>query len=142
MDGLIVMSAMTAKIFLDTNIALYTMGQDDRKKLIARELVARLPFVSAQVVNECVNVCLRKFGFGRERAYAFADLLMQKTNVLPVDELVIRKSADVAMRFQFSNWGALIIAAALLADCGTLYSEDMQHGQEIEGRLRIVNPFV
>ena len=133
---------MTAKIFLDTNIALYTMGQDDRKKLIARELVARLPFVSAQVVNECVNVCLRKFGFGRERAYAFADLLMQKTNVLPVDELVIRKSADVAMRFQFSNWGALIIAAALLADCGTLYSEDMQHGQEIEGRLRIVNPFV
>ena len=133
---------MTAKIFLDTNIALYTMGQDDRKKLIARELVARLPFVSAQVVNECVNVCLRKFGFGRERAYAFADLLMQKTNVLPVDELVIRKSADVAMRFQFSNWGALIIAAALLADCGTLYSEEMQHGQEIEGRLRIVNPFV
>jgi predicted nucleic acid-binding protein len=49
---------MIAKIFLDTNIVLYTMGQDDRKKMIARELVAKLPFVSAQVVNECVNVCL------------------------------------------------------------------------------------
>jgi len=46
MDGLIVMSAMTAKIFLDTNIALYTMGQDDRKKLIARELVAKLRIVN------------------------------------------------------------------------------------------------
>ena len=142
MVGLIVMSAMTAKIFLDTNIALYTMGQDDRKKLIARDLVAMLPFVSAQVVNECVNVCLRKFVFSRERAYAFADILMQKTNVLPVDESVIRKSAEVAMRYQVSNWDALIVAAALLADCDTLYSEDMQNGQEIEGRLRIVNPFV
>lgn len=67
---------------------------------------------------------------------------MQKTNVLPVDELVIRKSAEVAMRYQVSNWDALIVAAALLADCDTLYSEDMQNGQEIEGRLRIVNPFV
>lgn len=142
MVGSIVMSAMTAKIFLDTNIALYTMGQDDRKKLIARELVSKLPFVSAQVVNGCVNVCLRKFGFGCERAYAFANLLMLKTNVLPVDELVIRKSAEVAMRYQISNWDALIVAVALLADCDVLYTEDMQHGQLIEDRLRIVNPFV
>lgn len=142
MVSLSVMSAMTARIFLDTNIALYTMGQDAQKKLIARELVAKLPFVSAQVVNECVNVCLRKFSFSRERAYAFADLLMQKTNVLPVDELVIRKSAEVAMRYQMSNWDALIVAAALLADCDTLYSEDMQHGQLIDDRLHIVNPFV
>ncbi len=142
MVGLIVMNAMTDRIFLDTNIALYTMGQDERKKLIARELVARQPFVSAQVVNECVNVCLRKFSFSRERFYAFADLLMQKTNVLSVDEPVIRKSAELAIRSQISNWDALIIAAALLADCDTLYSEDMQHGQLFGERLRIINPFV
>lgn len=142
MANSIAMSAMTAKIFLDTNIALYTQGKDDRKRLIARELVSRSPFVSAQVVNECVNVCLRKFRFSREQAYAYADLLMQKTNVLPVDELVIRKSAEIALRYQFSNWDALIISAALLAECDTLYSEDLQHGQLIDECLRIVNPFV
>jgi predicted nucleic acid-binding protein len=132
---------MTAKFFLDTNIALYTIGQDKQKIEVARGLVAKGPFVSAQVINECVNVCLRKFGFSRVQAYAFADNMMRRTNVLPVDEAVIRKSAAIAIQNQISNWDALIVAAALLAECDTLYSEDMQHGQIFEGRLTIVNPF-
>lgn len=45
------------------------------------------------------------------------------------------------MQQQISNWDALIIAAALLADCDTLYSEDMQHGQVFESSLTIINPF-
>ena len=36
---------------------------------------------------------------------------------------------------------ALMIAAALRARCTVLYSEDMQHGMAIDGRLRIVDPF-
>ena len=36
---------------------------------------------------------------------------------------------------------ALIVAAALEADCVTLYSEDLQSGQVIDGRLTIHNPF-
>jgi hypothetical protein len=35
----------------------------------------------------------------------------------------------------------MIAAAALHAGCDTLWSEGMQHGMAIEGRLRIVNPF-
>jgi len=132
---------MTAKPFLDTNIVLYTIGQDKLKMETARNLVAAIPFVSAQVINECVNVCLRKFGFSREQAYAFADNVMRRSNVLPLDEAVIRKSAEIAIRHQISNWDALIVAAALLADCDTLYSEDMQHGQVFEGSLTIINPF-
>jgi len=41
----------------------------------------------------------------------------------------------------FSYWDSLIVAVALDAGCSTLYSEDMQHGQRIEGQLTIVNPF-
>jgi len=141
MASLIVMNAMTAKSFLDTNIILYTIGQDKLKTEVARSFVATVPFVSAQVINECVNVCLRKFGFSREQAYAFADNVMRRTNVLPLDEAVIRKSAEIAIRQQISNWDALIVAAALLADCDTLYSEDMQHGQVFEGSLTVINPF-
>jgi predicted nucleic acid-binding protein len=66
---------------------------------------------------------------------------MRRTDVRPLDEATIRRSAEVALRYRFSNWDALIIAAALLAECGTLYSEDMQHGQVIDGSMTIVNPF-
>lgn len=133
---------MTAKCFADTNIVLYTIGQDARKSEIARGIVATHPLVSAQVINESVNVCLRKLGFDREKAYAFADSLMRFSEVLPVDETAIRKSAELAIRFQLSNWDALIVAAALLAGCDTLYSEDMQNGHVFEDRLTVVNPFV
>jgi predicted nucleic acid-binding protein len=41
----------------------------------------------------------------------------------------------------FSYWDSLIVSAALEAGCTLLYSEDMQHGQLVEGQLRIINPF-
>ena len=40
--------------------------------------------VSSQVINECVNVCLKKFKFDKSQAYAFADTVMNKVNVVPV----------------------------------------------------------
>lgn len=40
-----------------------------------------------------------------------------------------------------SYWDALIVAAALLSGCDTLYSEDFQHGRVFEDRLTVVNPF-
>jgi len=47
----------------------------------------------------------------------------------------------LAKQYSLSHWDSLIVAAALLADCATLYSEDMQHGQIFEGTLSVVNPF-
>ncbi|WP_252263399.1 hypothetical protein [Paracidobacterium acidisoli] len=41
----------------------------------------------------------------------------------------------------YQIYDALVIAAALEAGCTTLYSEDMQDGQKIDG-LTIRNPFV
>ncbi len=131
---------MTAQVFADTNIVLYSIGLDVKKATIARNILAAYPKVSTQVINESTNVCLRKLGFNREQAYAFAEEVMRRTEVLPVDEIVTRKSAELAMRYQLSIWDALIVAAAVLADCTTLYSEDMQHGQVIEG-LTVQNPF-
>lgn len=132
---------MTALVFADTNIVLYTIGQDARKASIARRIIAAQPKVSTQVINEATNVCLRKLNFTREQAYAFADEIMCRTDVLPVDESVTRKSAELAIRYQLSNWDALIVAVTVLANCETLYSEDFQHGQVIEG-VTIENPFL
>jgi predicted nucleic acid-binding protein len=41
----------------------------------------------------------------------------------------------------YAHYDSQIIAAALAAGCTVLYSEDMQHGQLIDGTLSIVNPF-
>jgi predicted nucleic acid-binding protein len=120
---------MTAKSFVDTNVVLYTIGKDGRKADIARRLVAAQPAISTQVVNECVSVCLRKLSFTRENAYAFGRTLMDRTEVLSLDEATVDRAAAVAIRYQLSHWDALIVASALLAGCNTLYSEDLQHGQ-------------
>ncbi len=133
---------MTAKCFADTNVVLYIIGKDSRKAEIARGILAARPLVSAQVINEAINVCLRKLGFDRTKAYAFADSVMRLTDVLPIDETTIRKSAELAIRYQLANWDALIAAAAVLAGCDTLYSEDLQNGQVLADQLSVVNPFI
>ena len=132
------------KCFADTNIILYTIGQDKRKTELTRYLInTELELmVSTQVINECVNVCLRKFNFNRQKAYNFADQIMAVTDVVAVDEATVRKSAEIAINHQVSNWDALIIASALLSNCSTLYSEDMQHGQVFNKQLTIINPFL
>jgi len=133
---------MTAKPFADTNIILYTIGRDARKQDIARAIVATHPVLSVQVINECVSVCLRKLSFSREQAYAFGKAVMERTDVLPLDSVTLERAATLAIRYQLSHWDALVVASALLADCDRLYSEDLQHGQVVDDRLRVVNPFL
>jgi predicted nucleic acid-binding protein len=47
--------------------------------------------------------------------------------VVPVTADTIREAVRLAARYQLSHWDSLIVAAALLAECETLYSEDLQH---------------
>jgi len=47
----------------------------------------------------------------------------------------------ISERYGLSVYDSMIVAAALLAGCDVLYSEDMHDGLVIEERLRIVNPF-
>lgn len=53
----------------------------------------------------------------------------------------IHKALDIRERYNFSWYDSLIVATALEVGCDILYSEDMQNGQEIEGRMSVVNPF-
>ncbi len=64
--------------FLDSNIVLYALGDEDPKKTRGLALLAAEPTISTQVINGCT----------------------------------------------------------------TLYTEDLQHGQVIEGRLTLINPFL
>jgi predicted nucleic acid-binding protein len=82
-----------------------------------------------------------RLSFTREQAYAFARTLMDRTDVLSLDEATVDQAASLAIRYQLSHWDALIVASAVLAGCDTLYSEDLQDGQVFNDAVTVVNPF-
>jgi predicted nucleic acid-binding protein len=67
---------------------------------------------------------------------------MELCEVVPVTADTIREAMRLTRRYQLSHWDSLIVAAAMLAGCETLYTEDLQHDQLFDERLRVINPFV
>lgn len=125
-------------VFLDTNVLGYLLDSGKKEK-IARRLAGAQPHISVQVLNELVAVC-RKTGKNRETAYALADAIANASTVHDITLATYRLAQALATRYQLSHWDGLIVAAATLAQCETLYSEDLQHGQAI-GTVKVVNPF-
>ncbi len=52
----------------------------------------------------------------------------------------IGRALDLQARFRFSFYDSLIVAAALQAGCSRLLTEDLQHGQQVDG-VTIEKPF-
>lgn len=59
---------------------------------------------------------------------------------VPVDAAVVRQTREVAARHSISWWDAQIVAAAHATGAEILLTEDLQHGQDLDG-LTVVNPF-
>jgi len=98
--------------------------------------------VSSQVINETVSVLTRKQGANLVAAHEVAESLLELCEVVPVDERTIREAIRLVRRYKLSHWDSLIVAAALLAGCEKLYSQDMQHGQVFDEQLKVINPFL
>jgi len=76
---------MTAPAFVDTNIAVYAFSNDEAKIAIAEKLLAGKPTISAQVVNEFLNICRLKLGLDLAARHALARELIAGCTVVPVD---------------------------------------------------------
>lgn len=133
---------MTALEFADTNIVVYAVGQDSGKRTKARQIFTQDVIVSSQVINETVSVLTRKQGANIVAAHEVAESLLELCEVVPVDASTIREAIRLVRRYKLSHWDSLIVAAALLAGCKKLYSQDMQHGQVFDEQLEVVNPFL
>lgn len=127
--------------FLDTNVLLYLLD-DGPKADRAEALLLRGPRISVQVLNEALVNCRRKAGLSWEEAGAFLAGIEQLCGVEDLTPRTHAVGRALAERYRLSVYDAMIVAAALLAGCTTLYSEDMQSGLLVEGQLRLVNPFV
>lgn len=127
--------------FFDTNVVLYLLSADAAKADRAEELLAIGGTISVQVLNEFVAVASRKL---RMPWIEIREVLAQIRAVCAVESMTIETHEQalwIAERYGVSIYDALIVSAALLANCKTLHSEDMQDGQVIERQLTIRNPF-
>ncbi len=132
---------MPDKIFIDTNIVIYALGQTSTKARLAVPLFVGSPSISTQVLSETANVASKRLALPVSEIRKLITSLEEMCRVEIISLNTIHIALDVRDRYSFSWYDSLIVATALEAGCDTLYSEDMQNDQEIEGRLRIVNPF-
>jgi predicted nucleic acid-binding protein len=131
---------------LDSNILLYSISsrpEDAKKREIAE---ARLDApdwaISIQVLQEFSFQAMRT---SRPDALDAGQVEALVRNWLQFDvqdmtgEIVV-SALRLTARYKFSFWDSAIIAAALAKGCTRLLTEDLTHGQKVEG-LTIVNPF-
>jgi predicted nucleic acid-binding protein len=127
--------------FLDSNVLVYAFTVDPRSAR-AQALLERGCTVSVQGLNEFANVARRKLGMAwKEVRDALDDIRTLCPDVRPVDVDTHESAIRIAERYGISIYDAMMTASALLAGCTMLWSEDMQDGLVIDGKLRVANPF-
>jgi len=134
---------MNDNVFLDSNILVYSYSNSEmQKQEIARQLIAENhSLISTQVLQELCNIVTRKFKFSYEQAATAIKESCQNNSLHINTEDTVLQACQVAGRYGFSFFDSLIVAAALESGCTVLYSEDMQDGQVIDGKLTVKNPF-
>ncbi|MCC6780090.1 MAG: PIN domain-containing protein [Hyphomicrobiales bacterium] len=132
---------MSAKPFFDTNVLVYAFASNDPRSGKAEALLAEGGLVSVQVLNEFVNVARRKQRREWDEIRSALDalkVLLEPPLPLTVD--VHEAAIEIARHRGFAFYDSLIVAAAAIAGCRVLFTEDLQDGQSI-GELTIRNPF-
>ncbi len=99
--------------------------------------------ISTQVVQECLNVALHKaqVALTLEAARRYLEVVLAPLVQVTANEALYHRALDVQARWRLSFYDSLIVASALVSGCKTLLSEDLQHGQRLDG-LTVVNPFL
>ncbi|MCY4586031.1 MAG: PIN domain-containing protein [Bryobacterales bacterium] len=138
---------MTAPVFVDTNVLVYRHDSSDPAKqsrandwitLLASRRSARISF---QVLQELYVTLTRKLKPDydtREAQDIVRDLAVWRP--VTVDLAAMERSWHLQQRYSLSWWGSLIVAAAQSCECSVLLTEDLQHGQIIDG-IRVIDPF-
>ncbi len=130
-----------ARRFFDTNVLLYLLSADAAKADRVEEALAAGGTISVQVLNEFTSVALRKLGMKVSQVREALEPITEICEVMPLTTQIHQRGLQVAERYRFSFYDALIVAAALESGSTTLYSEDLQDGQVIDRVLAVKNPF-
>lgn len=139
---------MIGGCLVDTNILVYARDASEPVKQAAAgrwlEVLweGRLGRVSTQVLNEYYVVVTEKLRPGMSREAARADVRsLVAWAPVPTDRAVVEAAWTVQDRFGLSWWDSLIAAAAQVAGCSYILTEDLQAGRSLDGVL-VVDPFL
>ncbi len=137
---------MSGRSFFDTNILIYADDADAGAKqkkaqaLLSEGIEKGTAVFSTQVLQEYFSVATRKLGVPAEVARRKIDVLAS-TDVVIIRPDLILGAIDLHRLHRLAFWDALIIKSAAAAKCSRVLSEDLNHGESIDG-VRVENPFL
>ncbi len=138
-------SYIVSKIFIDTNIFVYTLDKKDEiKQEKARNILKKIveshqPVISTQVIKEFYVSAITKL---KADHFIVKNIIHNFKNMETVnnDLELIEQAIDISVISQISFWDSLIIAAAEKSNCEFVFSEDLNSGQTYRG-VMVINPF-
>lgn len=139
------MSPFAGKSFIDTNIVVYANDRSDPDKqarsisVVEKLIRSGGGVISTQVLMEYTAVAVRKLGQTRD-AIARQTGILEKLEVVLVTGELIRTGHQLAEEHQISIWDGVILAAASMARCDRIISEDFDPARRYAG-IPVVNPF-
>lgn len=137
---------MSIAVFVDSNLWLYQLldlqAADKSVRIRAALIGIERLVISHQVLVEVGANLVKKSKLPEANIRAHLADLISSCDVVPVDGRVIMRASALRETGSWSYWDSLIVTAALENRCDELWSEDLQHGQWIESRLRIINPLL
>lgn len=139
------MKSMSDKGFIDTNILIYALDQATPvKQQKARAVLKSLQekengVISTQILQEFYVVSTRKLKLKTDLVKKIV-LTLKNFHVITVDPKIIDQAIDCSGLNRISFWDALVVTAAKTAGCHSIWSEDLSHGQLLDG-VRVINPF-
>jgi predicted nucleic acid-binding protein len=128
------------EVFFDSNVLVYLTDTESGKAGRTEDLLAEGGVISVQVMNEFANVALRKVRLSWSETRDFLDTFRATLEIVPLTLETHERGLSLAEQYQLNVYDGMIVAAALIAGCATLYSEDMQDGMVIDG-LTVRNPY-
>ena len=127
--------------FFDSNVVLYLLSDNETKANCCEEIIEQGGVISVQVLNECVNVMLKKLKMTRPEIDEFLAVIKSISDIVPLSVDVHESALELLDKYHLSWYDALIVSAAIESDCETLWSEDMHNGLVVNNTVTIRNPF-
>lgn len=132
---------MSGLAFIDTNVVIYLLSGEEKRADRSEELLQAGGVVSLQVLNETASVARGKHRLSWPEVEELLAMVRASCKVVPLTLETHTSAVAIAQRHQLAFYDALICASAVAAGATVLWTEDMNHGQLIDG-VSVANPYI
>ena len=131
------------RAFIDSNVLIYAYSntEPEKRQKAQTEIRKYDRIISTQVLNEFCNTSLYKLKKTHNEVVEAIQEITENNIVTQIHTGTIVRALFLQERYRYSYYDCIMLASALSNECTIILSEDMQHGQIIEDKLTILNPF-